>query len=196
MNLKEFRKIIEEENEISCERFVRVHCCTEAIWKRLLLIGLRLNEVQYKEAELISDNYYDYKKDNYMKTILELCGLKYNELLSFGCFKELLELYIYFSCRHRNRLLHGDALTYSDKDLLELLITVDKCFIDEINAFLKEKGKPTVFASPGKWGAKQGERMERTKIYKDFLKKKMKEHTTIKRKDAERILKNLNFYSN
>ena len=172
MYLKDFKNILNDET-ISCEQFLRIHCCVEELFRRLLLIGLRLQGVQYKESELISENYYNRDQNEKLKLALKYCNINYQDLLKYNNFNELQMLYLKFTCRHRNKLMHGVALTYNDNDLLKLLITVDRSFILEIESFFEHIKKPSIFAKPSKWGAKKGIKKDASKIYKELLGKNM-----------------------
>jgi hypothetical protein len=157
----------------------------------LLLIGLRRQGLQYKDAEAISESYFTKKRREHLKIIVEYCGLNYKELLSFRNFNELLELFFQFTSRHRNRLMHGVALTYTDEVLLELLISVNKSFIKEFEAFLKHTGKPSFFDPPGKWGALRGKKADINEICKKLLGGKMPLPPTYNKKKASDVMKKL-----
>jgi len=157
----------------------------------LLLIGLRLQGLQFKDAEAISESYYTNRRREHLKIIVEFCGLNYKELLSFKNFNELLELFFQFTSRHRNRLMHGVALVYTDEELLKLLISIDKKFIQDLEAFLKHAGKPSFFDPPGKWGAVRGKKADINEICKKLLGGKMPLPPTYNKKKASDVMKKL-----
>ena len=190
MTLTEFQEILKD-TTVSTEQFLRVHCCIEELFRRLLLIGLRLKGVQFKESAAISVIYYSNKRIETMEMILKYCGIDYKEMRKFRNFEILQTLYLQFTSRHRNRLMHGEALTYSDKELLELLISVDKSFIGEIQAYLTSISKPSIFDTPAKWGAKKGIKADIKKVYRDLFGKDMKPQPEYDRKKALSIMKKL-----
>ena len=79
MTLTEFRNILDNK-AITCEQFLRIHCCVEELFRRLLLIDLRLQKLQSKDAKTISESYYDGRHREFIKTLIELCGLEYKDL--------------------------------------------------------------------------------------------------------------------
>ena len=169
MNSTEFRKILDSKT-ISTEQFMRVHCCAEAMFRHLLLIGLRLQKVQYKVAAEISETYYTHRRRAHLKTIIKYCGLSYNDLLAFGNLNELLDLYWDYTSRYRNRLAHGLDIDYPNhKKLLKQLIAIDKRLIDEFEVFFTSKGKPSLLDEPKKWGAVKGDKADVEKICKKLL---------------------------
>ncbi|MCL2185789.1 MAG: hypothetical protein FWB86_08065 [Treponema sp.] len=198
MTLKDFKNILKED-EISCDYFLRIHYCVEELSRRLLLIGLRMYGIQFKYAREVSENFYDSDKNRFFSALYKLCGLDYEELNSFGNYKELEHLMLKFSSKHRNRLLHGVALEYSDNDLLKLLITIDKCFIEEVFSFLKHKGKPSIFEKPKEWKAPRGKKMERTEIentVKKLFGKKLPAQSEYNKASASAMLKKMNLDEN
>ena len=154
MTLTKFREILADDT-ISTTQFLHVHCCVEELFRRLLLIGLRLQDVPSKDAAAISESYYTNRRENHFKTIVGFCGLDHSKLMKFGSFNTLWALYLDFTTRHRNRLMHGVALSYSDEELLKTLIHVDKSLIREFEAFLKHENKPSFLDEPRKWNAKR-----------------------------------------
>ena len=101
MNKSECMKIINE-TEISDDYFLRLHFCAEAVVRRLFLIGLRLQGVQYTIAEQIAEEYNASGLQNHIKKVFSLCGIDYNKLKSFGKYAALESLFFKFSTRHRN----------------------------------------------------------------------------------------------
>jgi len=145
-------KIINE-TEISDEYFLRLHFCVEAVIKRLFLIGLRLQGVQFAIAKKIVEEYPMMGLKKQIKKVFGYCNIDYNKHLTSGNYAQLETLFFEFTSRHRNRRVHGLSPAIVDKELLKLLINADKKFIMEIEATIKALGKPSVFDTPKKWGA-------------------------------------------
>jgi len=185
------RKILDD-NTISCEQFLRVHCCVEELFRRLLLIGLRLKGVQYNDAVTISEIYYESMNDKFIKKVIEYCGLNYNKLIDFGNYKTFQALFLEFAKPHRNKLVHGLALNYSDNELLELLISIDKCLIQELEAFFNQENKLSFFDPPKKWGAKRiAKKADIKKIYKELLGRNLLPPSVHNKKSVANIMKEM-----
>jgi len=162
------------------------------MFRRLLLIGLRLKGLQYNDAVHISENYYEGMGEKFIKRVIEYCGIDYQELIRFGDYKILQDLFVKFTKRHRNRLMHGVALTYTDEKMLELLISIDKRLILELEAFFAQKKKLSFFDPPKKWGAgKVKEKADIDKICKELFGKKLPPQPEYTMKNVPDIMKKL-----
>jgi uncharacterized protein with HEPN domain len=93
MSLAECKKIITEK-EITDDHFLRQHFCVEAIIKRLFLIGLRLQGVQYRIAQTIAEEYPAMGLKNHLIKVFDLCGVDYTQLKTIGKYNQLEELFL------------------------------------------------------------------------------------------------------
>jgi hypothetical protein len=164
-----YDKIINE-TEISDDYFLRLHFCVEAMLKRVLLIGLRLNGVQYRMAQIIAEIYHD-PLHTYIDKAFGLWQITQTEMETFGNYKQLKDLFLKFTSYYRNKRVHGLAKAYTDTELLELCINIDKSFIKEIEKFLVKKYKLSLFDTPSAWGAKRGIKKDSGAVYKELLNK-------------------------
>jgi hypothetical protein len=168
MNITACRRILEE-TEVSDNYFLRLHFCVEAVLKRLMLIGLRLKGLQYAQAETIIKTCRTGIKDC-LSTVFNLCGLDYKALKQYGRYAVLEDLFLNYSVPCRNLRVHGVSAEYTGPEMLGLLIGIDKAFVEEIQAFLKENGRPSLFDPPGKWGAVRGKPKDDLKaVYKGLI---------------------------
>jgi hypothetical protein len=162
------RKILEETG-VSDDYFLRLHFCVEALLKRLMLIGLRLKGLQYALAETISETYHAGIRD-VLSTAFALCGIDYEKLKHFGSYAVLESLFLKYSAPCRNRRVHGVSPEYTDPEMLGLLIGIDKAFVEEIQAFLKQNNRPSLFDPPRKWGAVRGKPKDDLRaVYKELF---------------------------
>jgi hypothetical protein len=170
MNLTECKKILDETG-ISDEYFLRLHFCVEAIIRRLFLIGLRLKGMQFRTAQSFVDEYHPRLRDH-IRNVFGCCGVDYDKLLASEKYATLEKLFFEFTSRWRNQRVHGLYPVITDTELLKLLITADKSFINEIEAMLKKMGKPSLFDTPGKWGATRGKTKDVAAVCKEIFGKK------------------------
>ncbi|MDR3046077.1 MAG: hypothetical protein LBU51_00485 [Bacteroidales bacterium] len=133
--------------------FLDLHFCLEALIKRLLFIGLRLNGVQYKDAQNFLARYDPMGLKKSLNKAWELIGISLQELECYPNYQVLYKLVFEFTSQYRNARVHDKKNKYDNKDLLELLITIDKRFIDEIRKILKEKKNADIFDKPKQFGA-------------------------------------------
>ncbi|OQA93942.1 MAG: hypothetical protein BWY27_00008 [Bacteroidetes bacterium ADurb.Bin234] len=153
IELSKCKTILEQKN-ISDEYFIKLHITLEGYLKRLLFIGLRTKDVQYKTAQESITKYHEILP-NMISKIWLILGIDYkNDLLKFGKYKILEEYVLNFTSKYRNYRVHGIYDEIKDHELLRCLILIDKAFINEIEKYLKTKKMPSAFDEPKKWGAK------------------------------------------
>jgi len=187
MSLTSFRKILAE-NAITDDYFLRLHFCIEAIIRRLFLIGLRLQGVQFRIAQTIVDEYPPMGLEKHLKNVFDHCGIDYAELKTHDKYAKLEELFFNFTSPWRNRRVHGLSSNITDTELLKHLITADKRFIKELETSLKKMGKPSFFDTPKKWGAKRIPNQNESLISQGYYKKGK---PPMSKEEAAKMLKNL-----
>ena len=170
MTLTECKKILAETG-ISDEYFLRLHFCVEAIIRRLFLIGLRLKGMQFRIAQSFVDDYHAGLRDHIRKVFC-CCGVDYDDFKASNKYACLEKLFFEFTSRWRNRRVHGLYPAITDTELLKLLINTDKSFVNEIEAMLKKMGKPSLFDTPGKWGATRVKTKDIAAVCKEVFGKK------------------------
>jgi len=182
-------KEVFEQNEISDQYFLNLHFYVEGFLKRLLFIGLRLSDVQYKAAQDAITKYHEPLPLMIQKAFI-LSGFDYkNGLCKFKDYKKIEEYFIGFSSKYRNYRVHGILDTLKDEELIEMLITIDKLYISIIVEFIKSNNKPSVFDKPKDWGAKVAKKKSMEDIFDNILKVKMKKQKYNK-EDVKKWLNN------
>lgn len=159
------------EDTVSAEYFLRLHICVEALLKRWLFIGLHLKGVQYKTAQTAVRLHHD-GIASLLELLPELCGLSYTGLKVSGNYKTLEDLFLNFSAKYRNYMVHGIFGNIGDGETLTLLIKTDKRFICEIQSFIEANGKPSLFAKPGAWGTPKASPATIEEVFQKHLKLK------------------------
>jgi hypothetical protein len=189
LSLKTCRKILDE-TAVTDEYFLRLHFCIESLFKRLFLIGLRKQGVQYRIAVNTANIYFESPK-NFHKRIFRYCGIDHEELSAFGDYAILEDLFFKFTSPHRNKRVHGISDTYTNEEMLSLLINVDKGFFMELESFLAETKGLSFFNTPGKWGANKGTQKDTQTVYEELLDKSLpgKPYTTEEVKERLKKLK-------
>lgn len=145
--------------------FFKSHRYVEGYIKRVFLIGLRLNGVQFKNAVKIIEGTY-IKTDSLIEKVLFLLNHNHThgkqqqviESLkkSHTEFFQMNELVLKFTVPYRNRLAHGTIEELKDQELIDWLCHINRSYFKEFeNLLLKEFGH-SAFEEPGKWGAKRG----------------------------------------
>lgn len=185
-------------NPIRINDFLDLHATTEAYFRRLLYISLRLKGENDKDARKMSD----------------LCKLNSNEILdkalkfigdrktpksvipfnistiksSNSRLKVLYNYYISFVTRHRNKYLHG-AVTGFAQNTLDMLYCLELNFLKEIEALLRSEFGQTCLNKPTNWGAVRvtsqptptvPQRMSTYKLGGDFGKEPIKSNSVKK----------------
>ena len=155
--LKKFKQYLAETPEyLSSDVFLKMHKYVEGYLRRLELIGLRLNNVQYKSAqELISLTYLNNRA--LLQAVFKLLskGNKRLEELeaTYPDLKILIKLFFEFSSIYRNRLVHGVLEEIHDEETLKYCYLVDKSFVLELERVLELEFGHSAFDKPKKWGA-------------------------------------------
>jgi len=134
--------------------FLDLHFTLEGYLRRLIFIGLRLNDVRYKTAQLAIKKYHE-GLNALIDKIWELLKFDEKEINSFGNYSKLKNYVINITSKYRNYRTHGIYDVITDKELFKNLILVDKNFICEIEKFLNEKKHLSCFDQPNKWGPPQ-----------------------------------------
>lgn len=117
--------------------FVDLHAATEAMFRRILFIGLRLNEVTYKEADAwIFQNDETPSKDKYPKifdSLFKKQGTTWSQLLaSVDGLNAAWELWLGFPKTIRNHILHGIRLY--ETEWIECAIRIDQELVVRLDA--------------------------------------------------------------
>lgn len=138
------------------EDFINIHKGVEGYIRRLLLIGLRLNNVKYSTAQEVIKMSYLNNRDLFKKTI-ELVTKKTKTISDFEAanpdLKELMDLFFDFTSILRNRILHGVDEKIHNAIALKHAYYIDKYLVDEMEASLSTFGFKSAFDEPNKWGA-------------------------------------------
>ena len=153
------------------EDFLRLHRYLEGYIKRVMLIGLRLNRVQYENSRKIVESTYINTANLIDKVLvlLDQSGRKHKKVITglkktYGGFFELKDLLLKFTFVYRNRLAHGTIGELKDQNLLDYLYHVNRSFYKEFEQLLKKEYRHSAFERPRDWGAKNGiqEKIENT----------------------------------
>jgi len=143
--------------------FLNLHRYTEAYVKRVLLIGLRVNGVKYKESGKIVESTFSPTASLVEKTLflLDQSGGKHGEVIQqlkvkYATFFELNYLLTKFSAKYRNWLAHGTIDELKNEELINHLCHVNKSFMHEFENLLMTEHGHSAFDKPSDWGAKRG----------------------------------------
>jgi hypothetical protein len=142
--------------------FLDLHATTEAYFRRLLYISLRLRGENDKDARKISGkckqnsneildkalNFIGMEKPSRIISPFTVSNIKSNN----DTFKILHKYYIGFVARHRNKYLHG-AVTGVDQVTLYLIYCIELNFLKEIETLLRNEFGVTCLNTPTDWGA-------------------------------------------
>jgi len=155
---KEIRSTLDHSSSPDEDEFLKVHRTVEGYLKRVLLIGLRLNSVQYENARrIIRMSYLDIKSlvDKSVRLLSKNSFGAENLAQRHPKFESVKNLFFEFSGVHRNRISHGIATSYS-QDFLLLLCHVDASFVTEYERTLQNEFGHSAFDQPSDWGASRG----------------------------------------
>ena len=150
-NLKQYTEIYPNEKDITPELFIYLHAAVEGYFKRLLFIGIRINEVQYKIAQDVLAM-LTLQKNQCWDNAIALLNIK-NLFNNSECFREIYTLFNNFSSRYRNWFVHGINENLPP-EILKMCVEVDITLIKVIEGILKANGKPSAFQTPTEWGAR------------------------------------------
>lgn len=149
-------------DSLTTSNFLDLYATTEAYFRRLLYISLRLQDENDKDARKISDlcklnsneildkalNFIDKKRTPRSFIPFGISNIKLNN----NKFKILHNYYIIFVTRHRNKYLLG-AVTGFAPDTLDMLYCLELNFLKEIEALLRNEFGLTCLNTPTDWGA-------------------------------------------
>lgn len=153
-NLK--KKINEAPDEITSADFLRMHQYVEGYLRRLQLIGLRLNNVQYATSrELIQLTYLNNRA--LLEAVFKLISKGNLKLHAAEAkhpnLKILTELFFNLAAIYRNRLVHGVLDKIRDEELLQMCYQVDRYLIIELERVMQAEFQHSAFDPPKSWGA-------------------------------------------
>lgn len=189
IELKKIKKILANEDN-SDEFFIRLHIALEGYLKRLLFIGLRKNNVQYKTGLEAIVKYHSRLPDMISK-IWTLLGINYkNDVLKYGKYQILEEYMLNFTSKYRNYRVHGIYDEIRDQELLNVLIIIDKKYILEIEEYFKSKKLPSAFDEPKKWGAKIAQIKKIDDVFNNILGTKTMKKQKYTKNDAIEMIRN------
>ncbi len=177
-------------SEISDSQFLNLHITIESYLKRLLLIGLRNKGAQYKVATKCVNKFYAQPSDM-MKTIWKLLDISIKELEEDKTYTQINNCHLNFTSVYRNERLHGVIPEIQDEKFLELLIKLDKAYIQLLEKTCQRLKKASCFDPPKKWGiVKKGLLSDADIIMETLLQKKSKTRK-MNREEVEKIVKKL-----
>ncbi len=187
IKLGECQKVLSAVEE-SDSYFLKQHFYIEGFLKRLLFIGLRLNDVQYNMAEEVIIAYHE-PLEKMIERAWTISGFDYkNDVVKFGAFKDLEGFFVNYTAKYRNYRVHGIYDEIEDPDLLRLLTTINYRYYKICNEYISHKGKPSVFDKPIKWGAKIGKEETILEVYSRIFKGVKKKDQKYSRNDIEKWL--------
>jgi len=152
---------MEPARECSATSFIDLHRYVEGYLRRLLLIGLRLHAVQYKQAQKIIELTFLNKPALIEKSfaLISHHTFTYHQAKKkYPSFAISTDLFFRFTSPYRNWLVHGVYDTIHDSELLEYLCRADRQFMIEFEKVLKAQFNRSAFDKPGKWGARKGQK--------------------------------------
>ena len=143
--------------------FLKSHIYMEAYLKRVMLIGLRLQGVQYKKSEkIILLSYFPLGKFvNKAICLLDSSNIRDEKKISLWNtehpdFFLLRELVLNFSAKYRNQIVHGTIDEMRNQELIDCLCHTNISFVEEFECTLDARFGKSAFAKPRDWGANQG----------------------------------------
>ena len=145
------------------DNFFDLHRYLEAYIKRVFLIGLRLQSVQYGTAKKIVEHSYipigaaidkgiallDQSGAS-GKTVRRRLRNKYSD------FFVLSELFKNYTSKYRNRYAHGAVGKFKNQELVNCLCHIDRSFFVAYEKLIKSEYGSSAFDFPRDWGAKMG----------------------------------------
>jgi len=158
-NLKNIKEKMGPVTEISISSFIDRHRYAEGYLRRLLLIGLRLNSVQYKQAQKIIELTFMNISALLEKVFILISPHKFtlkDARIKYPHFATSIDLFLKFTSPYRNMLIHGVMDIVPDLELLEYLCRADRQFLIEFEKLLKSEFGRSAFDEPRQWGAQIG----------------------------------------
>lgn len=176
ISVKQLKAVLSLKKRINTsDDFFKSHRYVEGYIKRVFLIGLRLNGVQYKNAVKIIEGTY-IKTDSLIEKVLFLLshnGGKQQQVItslkkSHPEFFQMNELVLKFTVPYRNRLAHGTIEELKDQELVDWLCHINRSYFKEFESLLLKEFGHSAFEEPGKWGAKRGIQKKTEDIVKNL----------------------------
>jgi len=158
-------QIFLNDNSALCdsEYFLKTHIYVEGYVKRVMLIGLRLNGVQYANSEKIVEGTYIPTANLIEKVLwlLDSSGHKQKKVAdnlkkTHPDFFILKDLVVKFTAIYRNRLAHGTIDKLADQELVKFLCHTNRSFFQSFEALLEKEHGHSAFDKPRDWGAQIG----------------------------------------
>ncbi|MDF9390600.1 hypothetical protein EXZ60_17625 [Vibrio sp. 1151_11] len=148
----------------SSDDVLKIHRHVEGYLKRVFLIGLRLNSVQYETARTIVDTAHldiksmvakawyllDSSSHRNQSVAISHLSANYPDMI------KLRDLFFSFSCVYRNKLAHGIIDTISGQELIDTLCHLNISFYKEMERVFQLEHGHSAYESPGDWGAARG----------------------------------------
>jgi len=167
INVNKIRSVtLETHPETTTKGFLDLHIHVEAYIKRVMLIGLRLNRVQYDSAVKMVEGTF-IPVANLIEKAFKLLDSGLNRPSSFqailnshSTFSTYNTIFKSFTTVYRNRLVHGTVDEIRDNALLDLLLSVDRNFVIAFEQVLQAEYEASAFVTPTTWGAVRGNREE------------------------------------
>ena len=164
ISVKKLKAIFSSKNtQNTSEEFFKTHRYLEGYIKRVFLIGLRLQGVQYENSVKIVEGTYIPTGALIEKVLYILscdAGTQQDTILRLKTthpnFFKLKELFLKFTAPYRNRLAHGTIEELKDQDLVDWLCHINRSFFEEFEKMLNNEFGQSAFYEPGAWGAKRG----------------------------------------
>jgi hypothetical protein len=161
--LRTIREKMRPVTEVSILSFIDRHRCVEGYLRRLLLIGLRLNAVQYRQAQRIIQSSRLFMPDIMKKSIDLISRNRFSfkeAKTKYPEFATATDLFMKFTSPYRNLLVHGIIDTIHELQLLQDLCQADRQFLLQFEKFLQAEFNKSAFDKPTTWGAQKGRQNE------------------------------------
>lgn len=189
MYLREVQELISNyQYQFVDSEIVLTEQAVEAYFMRLILIGLRLKGVSYKQAqEIIMNNYV--KTETALSVALNLINKDNAQaVLEKESIKTISTLFMKFSRPYRNKLEHSGVGGITDTEIIRTCININTAFIREMEYQITNEMGHSAFAEPKEWGARRSERIL-TDAEIDNLKLGGRASRPIKKEEASRKYK-------
>ncbi|EJE8694702.1 hypothetical protein M5264_004115 [Vibrio vulnificus] len=143
--------------------FLHIHRHMEGYLKRVLLIGLRLKSVKYKDAEFIVDRIHLDIASTIDKCLYLLDGSGSTQGVYINGLKArhsdlfvLINIFVKFCSKYRNQVAHGIIGDISSQEALDVLCHVNLSLYKEFERVLMAEHSCSAFDEPKAWGASRG----------------------------------------
>lgn len=179
--------ISEYQYQLVDSEIVLTEQAVETYFMRLILIGLRLKGVSYKQAQEIIMNKF-VKTDTALDVALNLIdNRKAPIVLEKESIKTISSLFMKFSRPYRNKLEHSGVGGITDTEIIRTCININTAFIREMDYQITSEMGHSAFVEPKEWGARRSGRIF-TDTEIDNLKLGGKACRPIKKEEASRKL--------